>query len=235
MPNVNLIAARRQEKKRLERITRRLFLGLTVESVAVGVLGMTMAVQQMQAHGALSDATARLNSLQPTLDQIKKIETETASLQPRIDTLRTARADTLRWRALLQTVSMSIPSNAWLSSIAATMPSATGSDPASAGVGQAAPPATITIVGTAGSQSLVGETMTRLGSFPVFDKVELRFTQMNNQAGGDAAASRVNFEIAAQLKSTTASTAPTVADELPAAQQAAQNGGGATEGGAGNG
>ncbi len=206
MPNVNLIAARRAEKKRLEQNARRLFLGLIVEAMAVAVLGMTLAVQQMQMRTALSSADARVARLQPTLRQIQDIKTENAGLQPRIDTLRTARADTLRWRALLQIVSQSIPSDAWLSSITAATVAATGPADPNADPSAAAPPAVVTISGTAGSQSRVGETMSRLGAYPVFGQVDLRFTQLDAPQGSvnaaaAASSTRVKFEISAQLKS----------------------------------
>lgn len=207
MPNVNLIAARRAEKKRLQNNTRRLFLGLAVEAVAVAALGTTLAIQQIEMAAALSSADARVARLQPALRQIEDIKAETAGLQPRIDTLRTARADTLRWRALLQIVSQSIPNDAWLSSITAAAPVVTGPADPNADPAAAAPPAVVTISGTAGSQSLVGETMSRLGAYPVFGQVDLRFTQLDapqQQGSVNAAAAsstRVKFEIGAQLKS----------------------------------
>lgn len=234
MPNVNLIAARRADKKRLEKNTRRLLLGLAAEGAAVAALGMTLAFQQMQLRAALSSADARVARLQPTLKQIEEIKTETATLQPRIDTLRTARADTLRWRALLQIVSQSIPSDAWLSSITASVPAASGPPDPNADPSAASPPVIVAISGTAGSQSLVGETMSRLGSYPVFGQVDLRFTQLDaaqgGAAGSPAPAARVKFEIGAQLKSSAPrpagepgdapAAAPPVAAATPAGRQA---------------
>ena len=203
MPNVNLIAVRREEKKRLERNTRRLFLGLTVEVVAIGVLAMGMAVQQMGLHGALEEATARRMRLQPTLDRIASIEAEAGVLKPKLETLATAKADTLRWRAMLQIVSQSVPNSAWLTGITAT---GTGDE------------SIITIAGTAGSQTLVGETMTRLQSYPVFDKVDLKFTQLSSAP--EDTFQRVSFEIGAHLRSTQPPPPPAPA-AAPAAAAAA--------------
>ncbi len=202
MPNVNLIATRRAEKKRVERNTRRLFLGLTTEVAALVALGSMLGVQQMRLQGELSDATTKLLQLQPTLDRIKAIEKDTAVLKPKLDTLVSAKADTLRWRAMLQIVSQSVPSNAWLSAISAT---GTGDE------------TMITIAGVAGSQTLVGETMTRLQSFPVFGKVDLRFTQLASQP--DDPVQRITFEIGAQLKS----SSPEVQAGAPGATGAAAN------------
>ena len=229
MPNVNLIAARRDEKKRLEKNTRRLFLGLGLEAAAVAALGLTLTVQQMHLRSALAAADARVSRLQPTLRKIEDIKTETVALQPRIDTLRTARADTLRWRALLQIVSQSIPDNAWLSGITATTPAAAAT-PAAGGAdaSAASPPAIVAISGVAASQSLVGEAMSRLGSYPAFGQVDLRFTQMEPVQNGNAAnaPARVKFEIGAQLKpSTPRQAAPESAGAaLPAPRQQAKAG-----------
>lgn len=185
MPNINLIALRRAEKKRIEQNTRRLFIGLAAEVAALVLLVSYCGARQIALRSALAEASAELQKLQPTLDLIAQIEKEAAVLKPKLDTLVSAKADTLRWRAMLQIVSQSIPSSTWLSAIAS---SGEGTD------------ATITLTGTAGSQALVGETMTRLGSFPVFDKVDLRFTQMSTDATNTA--QRVSFEIGAHLKST---------------------------------
>lgn len=185
MPNVNLIAARRAEKKRVEKNTRRLFFGLAVEVGVLVLLGSYIGARQIALRGALTEANTRMQKLQPTLDRIAQIEKDTTILKPKVDTLLGAKADTLRWRAMLQIVSLSVPSNAWLTSITSQ---GSGAD------------TTITISGNAGTQTIVGETMTRLGSFPVFDKIDLRFTQLSS-APTDVVP-RFTFEIGAHLKST---------------------------------
>jgi Tfp pilus assembly protein PilN len=186
MPNINLIAARRADKKRVEQNTRRLCLGLAAEMGALVLLVSWVGARQISLRGALSAADAHLTRLEPTLKRIDQIEKDTGVLKPKLDTLVAAKADTLRWRAMLQIVSQSVPANAWLTGITS---SGTGED------------TTIAIAGSAGSQTLVGETMTRLGSFPVFDTVELRFTQLAG-GGPENQVPRVNFEIGAHLKST---------------------------------
>ena len=183
MPNINLIAVRRADKKRLEKNTRRLFLGIGVEMTALVLLGSYIGARQWQMRDALAEADAQIARLQPTLDRIAQIEEETSLLKPKCETLVSAKADTLRWRAMLQIVSQSIPGNAWLTGITST---------------GAAEDTTITIAGNAGSQTLVGETMTRLGSFPVFDKVDLRYTQLSSSPADEV--QRVTFEIGAHLK-----------------------------------
>jgi Tfp pilus assembly protein PilN len=187
MPNINLIAARRSEKKRLERNTRQLFFGLTAEVAALVLLGSYIGARQITLRGALSTADAKLVQLQPTLDRIAEIEKETSALKPKLETLQTAKEDTLRWRAMLQIVAQSVPNNAWLSGITST---------------SIADDTTISLTGTAGSQTLVGETMSRLGAYPVFEKVDLHYTQLLASNQKDDTTQRISFEIAAHLKPT---------------------------------
>lgn len=205
MPNINLIATRRAEKKRLERTTRNLFFGITVEVAALLLLGSYIGAQRMALNGALSDADSKIVKLQPTINRIAQMDKDLNVLRPKLDTLETAREETQRWRAMLQIVSQSIPASAWLSGLSSTT-----------GEGDA----TITLTGAAASQTIVGDTMTRLGSFPIFDNVELRFTQL---ASGQDAALRFNFEIGAHLKPTHPPDPPKPADEP---EKKAENGGG---------
>ena len=58
MPNVNLIAVRRAEKKRLERNTRRLFLGLTAEVAALALVGSYLGARQIALRSSLADLNA---------------------------------------------------------------------------------------------------------------------------------------------------------------------------------
>ena len=185
MPNLNLIAARREEKKRLERMTRRLFLGMVGTVTSVLVLVSALGAQRLTLKSELAQANVKLAKLQPVLDEISRIEKEAAELKPKVETLQTAKADTLRWRALYQVVSQSVPASAWLSAMSSTAQNGE---------------TTLTLTGIAPSQTLVGECMTRLGQYPLFDKVELRFTQ--TAGAPEDPVQRVNFEIGAHLTPT---------------------------------
>lgn len=185
MPNLNLIAARREEKKRLERNTRRLFLGLVGTVASVLVLVSALGAQRLTLKAEQVEAEAKLEKLKPVLDEISRIEKETAELKPKVETLQTAKSDTLRWRAMYQVVSQSVPPSTWLAGM---------SSAASNGE------TTLTLTGVAPSQTLVGECMTRLGSYPLFDKVELRFTQ--TAGSPEDPVQRINFEIGARLTPT---------------------------------
>jgi len=204
MPNINLIAARREEKKRLERTTRQLFFGL---AGAVGVFVLLVLYLGARRYAMMSDlreAEARMQTLQPKLDRIAQLEKDEEAIRPKVDTLQTAKVATIRWRAVLQVISQSIPSSTWLSSLNTAI---AGAD------------TTLNLSGTSASQSLVGETMTRIGSHPLFDRVDLRFTQAIPGPPGDPTV-RVNFEIGAHLRSLTPPAPDKKDDKSGTAQKA---------------
>ncbi|MBC8102757.1 MAG: PilN domain-containing protein [Cytophagales bacterium] len=182
MPNINLIAVRREEKKRLERITRQLFFGLAASVGVMVLLGTYLTARRFSISADLADAEAKMQKLQPTLDRIAEVEAQTNELKPKVETLQTAKTETLRWRSLFTVVSQSIPDSAWITSL-----SSSGGDTGM-----------ITLNGTAASQTLVGDTMTRLGSHPVFDKIDLSFTQSNGQSTD--LVQQVTFQINAHLR-----------------------------------
>jgi Tfp pilus assembly protein PilN len=184
MPNINLIAARREEKKRLERLTRQLFFGLTGSTGVLVALGLFLTAKELAMSGELREAEARMQTLQPKLDRIKQIETDQVTLKPKVQTLQDARTDTLRWRAVLQAVSQSIPGDTWLSGLSTTGNSEDTS---------------INLSGISASQTQVGETMLRLGVHPLFDHVELKYTQTAPVTTQDPV-QRVAFEIVAHLR-----------------------------------
>jgi Tfp pilus assembly protein PilN len=189
MPNINLIAARREEKKRLERTTRQLFFGVAGSLGVLMTLSLYLGAQRLEANGNLHEIETRMAKLQPVLDEIARVKKDTDELTPKVATLRDAKAGTQKWRAVLQVVSGAVPRQTWLSGMSAT---GTGDD------------TTINLTGVSGSQALVGETMTRLGAHPLFDKVELRYTQaMPPQSGAHGASAenpRFTFEINAHLR-----------------------------------
>lgn len=186
MPNINLIAVRREEKKRLERMTRQLFFGLSGAIGLFAVLTLYLGARQLQVRSELADANEKMQKLQPVLDRIAQIEKDTSELSPKVETLESAKLNTLRWRAVLQVVSQSIPENTWLAGLSTA---GTSED------------TSINLAGMTSSQTMVGDTMTRLGTHPLFDKVDLKFTQTEAGAKPDDPIQRVRFEILAHLRS----------------------------------
>jgi Tfp pilus assembly protein PilN len=186
MPNINLISARRAEKKKIEQWTRQLFYGLVGSVGAFILLGSYLGIQRLAMENERREAEEALLRLKPKLDRIAQINADKESLLPKVATLQQARADTLRWRAVLQVVSQSVPYDTWLTAINAT------------GAGEST---VLRLVGSASSQSLVGDMMLRLNQHPLFTKVDLTFTTAVQSLTGTAP-SRFNFEVAAQLRGT---------------------------------
>lgn len=184
MPNINLIAARRAEKKKVEQWTRQIFYGLVGSVGAFILLASYLGVQRLAMENERREAEAALQRLKPKLDRIAQINADKAALLPKVNTLQQAKADTLRWRALMQVVSQSVPFDTWLTGMQAT------------GAGDAT---VLRLQGSAASQSLVGETMLRLQQHPLFKQVDLSFTNAVQSVMPNMP-TRFNFEVAAQLR-----------------------------------
>ena len=184
MPNVNLISARRAEKKKVELWTRQLFFGLSGSVGAFILLVSYLGVQRLSMAGELAQADEHLRSLKPKKDRVEQLKRDKADLGPKVETLQKAKLDTLRWKALLQVVSQSIPPDTWLSSITAS-----GTDTATV----------LRLNGITATQTSAAQTVLNLQVHPLFEKVDLGFT---NQASGtpNDPTPRVNFEIDTILK-----------------------------------
>lgn len=185
MPTINLIASHRAEKKRIERLTRQLFFGLAASAGLFVSTGLYLTAARVQRAADLRDAEAHLQMLQPKLDRIAQVEKDKGILQPKVETLQTAKLNTLRWKAVFQVVSQSLPPDTYLNNL-----SATGTDDSTS----------IKLNGLTATQTLVGETMTRLNTNPLFDKIDLAFTQSSPVSSVDPTP-RVTFEIGAHLRS----------------------------------
>ena len=187
MPSINMIAARRAEKKRLEKLISTVFL------VIVGELVVTLAVvgfMTARVHAtnlAIRDLDTRLTQLQPTVDKIRRYESEIKRLEPRLDLLSESRERTLLWYTILQDLSRSMPEKTWLTSVATTSVQ-------SAREGAEAPAPALNISGMSVSQRLVGEAMLRLNQFPEFKRVDLSYTQEGNEE-----CNTLEFQVIAKL------------------------------------
>lgn len=172
MPNINLIAQKRHEKARLERLVRRLFF-LASSLAIVGILtGLVLSANYYKLKGDISLLENQMQELEPKITELQKIDRETAALRPKINLYGDARAHTLRWYYYLQVVARSLPENTWLTGINTT----SGQGQQQAG----APPetATVSISGTTISQRLVGETMLTFNRYTdLMDKVDLQSTK----------------------------------------------------------
>ncbi len=218
MPNLNLIAARREEKKKVERITRQLFLGLTASAILLGVTVSLMGARQVVLGSQLKQADEAMANLKPIIADIKKTKEETAELTPKVATLKSAQLNTMRWRGVLQVVSQAVPSETWLSTLQS---SGTSED------------ATIQLSGMTTSQTRVGQMITQLqgNRLHLFDNVTLRQTQNNTDAADPV--QKVSFDLTAHLTPMTAPPPPPPAPKQAA--QAARQTGSTGKGGGANG
>ena len=207
MPSINLISSRREEKKRLEQHTRRLFYVVTAEVGAAVMLASLQTVHLMQVRGQISDIDAKIKQLQPRVQRIEQIQARMTVLQPKIKTLDEARNNTLYWYTAVQTVVNSLPARAALDSITS------GGDPAPpAGTGSASLPASgpstgasLTFTGEADNSFDVGMAMMRMNQYADIASVSLSSVTQNTYHGQNA----MSFSMQVQLKPNSAQDAPT--------------------------
>jgi Tfp pilus assembly protein PilN len=191
MPNVNLIAAHRDERKKIERIAGQLFIALGTSVGIFVLLGFYLAARHLSLNADMAAAEARMQKLRPILSEINRIDSERSSLLPKVETLENAKIDTLRWRAVFQLVAQSTPSDTWLSQLSSTE----GEEPK------------ITLTGLTSSQTQVGQLMTNLQAHPLFAKVDLSYNQTLPPSPNDNV-QRVQFEVVTILRSLRPKEAP---------------------------
>lgn len=174
---INLIAARRAERRKLELIrgvlARCMFAvgGLAL----LGIAFMTISIQNTRSR--IRDVDTQTDMLQATVAKVKSLEANMAAVQPRVTTLLSAQNATNRWRAVLQEVGSSLPAKAWLTSFAT----------------QQNPADTFIVTGQTVSQSLVGQTMLKMNKKAYVRSVDLHYTQSSTSN------KLVNFEVAGSV------------------------------------
>ncbi|MGC4045554.1 MAG: PilN domain-containing protein [Armatimonas sp.] len=204
MPNINLIASRREEKKRLERTAGQLFIGLGSSVGVLLLLASYMAARHLSMNADMSSADQRMEKIQPTLDEIERIKKETADLEPKVEQLETAKLQTLRWQAVFLALSRTTPHNTWLSQVSA----AEGESP------------TVSIQGQTENQHQVADMNEALQREAVFANVEIKGTNAVNvtlPGKGTMAPpeqiQRIQFDLTAQLKPIQKPQAPSAGGE----------------------
>ena len=198
MPNINLIAARRQEKRRMEKLTRQLFFALSRTVAGFVAVTSYFITQRFALVGDMAEADTRMSKLQPKLLEIDRIKKETAEKQPKVETLEKARYETLRWTMLFQSVSLSLPPDVWLTSLGAPEGDAI----------------VVTLAGSAPSQIVAAQVVQNLLKQPLFDQVEIPSVNRNDLD------KRVMFQILAHIRPLEIPKPP----EPPAEKKTAQAG-----------
>lgn len=193
MPSINMIAARRAEKKRVEKMVYIALLVIVGElALTMGVVGF-MTARVHAANSNIRQLDTQLTRLQPTVDRIQRYEGEIKELKPRLELLGKSRNQTLLWYAVLHDLASSMPEKTWLTSLATNL-----TVESSSSGGTTATP-TVNISGSSISQKLVGDAMLSLDQCPEFSKVDLSYTQ-ENQSGQSKL---LRFQIAAKLRPNT--------------------------------
>lgn len=193
MPSINMIAVRREEKRRQEQNIRKLLYAILGEIGLVIAVAFVLTARILVTQNEINKLSDRVNALQPSVTKIQQMQTQTAALMPKVQTLDGAKADTLFWYKNFYAVTTSLPSKTWLTSLATGAAPATGAaTPGAAGAGDP----TLNLVGVAMSQAIVGEAMLRMNQAPSLDHVDLAFVQQQKLGTADA----VGFQMTVHLK-----------------------------------
>ena len=203
MPNINLVAARREEKRTLTTLSRQLFMGFVASGVLLGAAIIWFIGVSFSEGQQVKSLDAKLTELEPKLEQIKKREGEIAAMKPKVDTLDNARLSTLRWRTFLGVLANATPTTVYYTSVA------TGGEGDSQSV---------TLKGVAPSQDIVGTVSQNLNARgnSMFEDVEI--TQTTNGSVPEDPVQKVVFDMVLYLRPVAlASTEPSPAPSpLPA-------------------
>lgn len=198
MPSINMIAVRREEKRRGERTIRKLLYGVAGEIGAVVLLAFVLVGRILVAQGQVGDLSDKLAKLQPRVTRIQQLQNQTAALVPKVQTLDGAKADTLFWYGGFYAVTTSLPAQTWLTSLGTG--SASGAAAAPAPGASSGDDPTLSLSGIAMSQAEVGAAMLKMNQSPALDHVDLAFVQQQKVGAADA----VGFQMTVHLKPETA-------------------------------
>jgi len=193
MPSINMIAVRREEKRRQEQNIRKLLYAILGEIGLVVAVAFVLTARILVTQNEINKLSDRVKDLQPSVTKIQQLQIQTAALMPKVQTLDGAKADTLFWYKNFYAVTTSLPPRTWLTSLATGTPVGTGAaTPGTAGGGDP----TLSLVGVAMSQAVVGEAMLRMNQAPSLDHVDLAFVQQQKVGTTDA----VGFQMTVHLK-----------------------------------
>lgn len=198
MPSINLIAARREAKRRGERNLRKLLYGIAGESGAVALLAVVLVGRIVVMQGQVGELSDKVAKLKPRVTLIQQLQSQTETLVPKVETLDGAKADTLFWYGGFYAVTTSLPAQTWLTSLG-TGAAASGTAP-TPGASSGDDP-TLSVTGVAMSQAAVGQAMLKMNQSQALDHVDLAFVQQQKLGDADA----VGFQMTVHLKPEAAS------------------------------
>ncbi|MBC8140852.1 MAG: PilN domain-containing protein [Armatimonadetes bacterium] len=202
MPNINLVAARREEKRNVTTLSRQLFMGLIASgAILFGVVawsGISAATQGAE----IKRLDAELVKLEPQLEKIKQRDADIASLTPRVKTLDNARISTLQWHELLGILAQATPSTVYYTGIT---------------TGQEGETATVNLKGVAPSQNIAATLSQDLNKNGTSLFSDIVIKQTTNGSAPEDPVQKVVFEMNLYLKpvSLAESAAPTAGNARP--------------------
>ncbi len=195
MPSINMIALRREEKRRQEKNARKLLYSIAGEIGLVTAVAFVMTARIFVTQGHINDLSNQLAKLKPQVAQIQALQAQTALLQPKVDTLDGAKADTLFWYNNFYAVTDSLPPMTWLTSLG-TGSGASGAAPTTTPGSTSGTDPILNVSGVALSEATVGQSMLRMNQSPRLDHVDLSFVQSQKIGKMDA----VSFQMTVHLK-----------------------------------
>ena len=195
MPSINMIAVRREEKRRQEQNIRKLLYAILGEIGLVVLAAFFLTARILVTQNQIGRLSDRVTALQPSVTKIQQLQNETAALMPKVQTLDGAKADTLFWYKNFYAVTTSLPPKTWLTSLGSGAGPAAGPGAVTPGAAGGDDP-TLNLIGVAMSQAVVGETMLRMNQAPSLDHVDLAFVQQQKLGATQAVA----FQMTVHLK-----------------------------------
>jgi Tfp pilus assembly protein PilN len=215
MPSINLIATRREEKRRLEQHIRRLIWAIVTEFGVIILVASLMVAKIVNEHGQIAQLDGQIGLMQGKVDEIQFLASETSGLKPKVGILNGARNNTLYWYTALQTIVACLPEQSWLTNIGTSGDPSTGAAPPAKGAGQKPAPAPsgpnplspgLTLAGQAVDSDQVGLAMQNMNRFANINTVTLGSVTSSSAANG---AKTMTFSMTVQLKPNTASETAT--------------------------
>lgn len=185
MPLINLIEEQRLAIRERERRTRVMVFGSLAIAVVGFILGGYFFLEGASARGKASVLEAKLETVQPIVEETKATERNIKRLEPRLVTLQGAQNDTLRWSRILDYFTTNTPEGIYLSNIQCRVDNR---DEA----------VTMTVRGIATNQEEVGSLLLRMQLNEDLEEVTLNYTQSRTTDRVNA----IEFEIAGVIKGT---------------------------------
>jgi Tfp pilus assembly protein PilN len=178
---INLIAARRAERRKLELIRGGMLRGMVGVVATTGIVALLATLGMTRTTLRIRDVDAQTALLQDTVNKVETLQADIKNLEPRVNTLVRAQNSTDRWRGVMQAVSASLPDKTWVTSFQSK-------DAAKNSVEG------FTVTGQTVTHDRIGRTMMKLNRSAFVKQLDLSYAAQRQEGSG------VSFELGAELK-----------------------------------